>query len=369
MVESWSTDVDPLITPWLAPRLTTDHPGSGGVLRSAPEDFRVREELPYPLTGEGTHLFVRIEKSGIDSLTVIRRLAQVAGVRPDDVGAAGLKDRWAIAEQWLSVPDASDLEPRLAELEDDDLTIQAVTRHPHKLRRGHVAANHFRIRLREVPPDGLGRASATLDALKQSGLPNTFGRQRFGRDGDNPQRGVELLRRPRRRGHRLGALLVSSVQSAVFNRVLALRIHRGELRRALMGDLMQKHDTGGLFDVTDPTAEQPRVDRVDISATGPIVGKRMRSPSDAPAQAEADALAACRLTEDDLPRFGRGSRRALRIPCDPEARVHAPEPGVLEVSFKLPSGSYATTLLDELIKPPGGMFAREPTIEVGSPRS
>lgn len=359
MAEFWSTDADPLTAPWCVPRLTTALPGCGGVLRPVPEHFRVDEELPYPLAGAGGHLFIQIEKRGVDSLNVARRLAEVAGVRPSDVGLAGLKDRWAIARQWMSVPDRPDLERALERMIDESVVITAVTRHPHKLRRGHVRANHFVIRLSDVPSEGLARAAQTLAALKQRGLPNTFGRQRFGRAGDNPQRGLELLRRPKGRSSRLNDLFLSSVQSAVFNRVLAMRIAREWLESALEGDLMQKHDTGGLFDVADPAAEQQRVDEVAISPTGPIVGKRMRQPSGSAAQMERAAYAACRLTETDLPRFGRGSRRPLRIPCDANAEVTAPDSGTLEVRFQMPSGSYATTLLDELVKPDDGPFERQ----------
>ena len=339
------------------PRLTADLPGCGGILKATPEDFEVDEQLPYPLAGDGGHLFVHLEKRGIDTFVAVQRLAALVGMRADDIGVAGLKDRWSVARQWVSIPADTEHEA-LAQLDDPELTILSATRHPHKLRRGHVRANRFRIRLRDVPEDGLPRALSVLNALKQRGVPNGFGRQRFGRDGDNAVHGRVRLHHPKGRRSRLSKLLISSVQSAVFNRVLAMRIAMNHLGTALIGDLMQKHDTGGLFDVTDSTAEQPRVDAVDISPTGPMFGKRMRSPTGEPARHEVEAFAACGLAETDLPRFGRGTRRPLRIPCDPEANVCQPEPGVLQLTFALPSGSYATTLLDELVKPDGGMFER-----------
>ncbi|MEM7679086.1 MAG: tRNA pseudouridine(13) synthase TruD, partial [Myxococcota bacterium] len=96
MEKSWSTDADPLKAPWLTPRLTPHLPGCGGILLPNPEDFVVDERLPYPLSGEGPHLYVHIEKRGADTLTVVRRLAEHAGVRQDEVGVAGLKDRWSV---------------------------------------------------------------------------------------------------------------------------------------------------------------------------------------------------------------------------------------------------------------------------------
>ena len=353
-------DLDPLVEPWRVPRLTA-LPGCGGVLYSAATDFLVDEQLPYTPSGDGEHLFVRVEKRGIDTFEVTRRFAAVWGIKADDVGVAGLKDRWAVARQWISIPVVADVEARLGALDSDEtLAILEVSRHTNKLRRGHVARNHFTVSLRNVGPEGLARARATLAMLKEIGVPNTFGRQRFGRDGDNALRGLTRLRQPKSR-NRLGGLMISALQSAVFNRVLARRIDEGALRTALAGDVMQKHDTGGLFDVQSPADEQPRVDAVAISPTGPIVGKRMRAPSGVVAEQEAEALAACQLNHEDLPRFGRGTRRPLRIPCDPDAQVEAVDGTTLRVAFSLPSGSYATVLLDELVKPEDGMFTRSPS--------
>ncbi|MEL7369089.1 MAG: tRNA pseudouridine(13) synthase TruD [Myxococcota bacterium] len=358
MEKSWSTDADPQQAPWFTPRRTSHLPGCGGVLLSNPQDFIVDERLPYPLSGDGAHLYVRIEKRGVDTLSVVRCIAENTGIKSEDIGVAGLKDRWSIAQQWLSMPDAVGLESTLARLENETFRIVETTRHVNKLRRGHVAANRFIIRLSAVPVGGLERARATLELLKQVGLPNAFGRQRFGRFGDNPRRGLALLRGRKRRRGRLDALMLSSVQSMVFNRVLATRLSTDQLGVALVGDVMQKHDSHGLFEVIDAQAEQARVDQLAISATGPIIGKRMRQPTGAPGQAEADALIACGLSEADTARFGRGTRRPLRIPCDPQASVRAVDTTELEVTFELPSGSYATVLLDELVKPEDGAFQR-----------
>lgn len=349
-------------------RLTGALPGSGGVLRRDPEDFCVAETLPYALSGEGEHLFVRVRKRGLDTLLAARRLAETwqvieHGARlPEEAGMAGLKDRHAVAEQWLSYPwplarPLPDLGPAAEGIE-----VLEVARHRHKLRKGHVAANRFEIVIREAPGGGLERARETLSQLRLRGLPNRFGAQRFGMAGDNAERALEVLlgRAKRPRDRRVWSLLCSALQSEAFNRVLDARIEDGSFGRALDGDRMVKHDSGGQFVVDDPDAEQVRMDALEISPTAPLPGKKTPKSARAAAELEARVIGALGIDDEVWRRVGMGARRPLRIPLGEEDRI---EPGPDAESFvlhvTLPSGSYATAVLDELVKPTGGPFRRE----------
>jgi tRNA pseudouridine13 synthase len=324
-------------------------------IRVEPEDFVV-EELPlYPPSGEGGHTFVRIEKRGRDTEEVARALARAAGVAPRDVGYAGRKDRRAVARQWLSVP-GLDPERALA-LELPGARVLEAVRHPHKLRTGQLRGNAFAIEVREVDADAAAQARARLAELVRTGLPNRFGSQRFGRDADNAERGRAVLEgRLRLRDRRAARFLVSALQAAVFNDVLA--------RRALPLDVVEEGDvaqvvaSGGLFRVEDVAREAERAARFEISATGPIFGAggeaRHPAPAGAPAEREHAALTAFGLDEERLRRAPpglrlAGARRALRAPVADAACTHRDD--VLRVRFSLPAGSYATVLLEALVGP------------------
>lgn len=77
----------PELTPFLetlplttdCPMLTADLPGIGGVLKSQPEDFVVEEIPAYQPCGDGEHLFLWIEKSGVPADQLGRHLATGAG--------------------------------------------------------------------------------------------------------------------------------------------------------------------------------------------------------------------------------------------------------------------------------------------------
>ncbi|MEQ8280107.1 MAG: tRNA pseudouridine(13) synthase TruD [Deltaproteobacteria bacterium] len=338
----------------MPPRRTAHLAGCGGRLLARPEDFVVEETIPYALSGEGTHLFVRIEKTALTTPQAVGRL--LPGIDRRRIGWAGLKDRHAIARQWISIDD-----PRgeLTVADVDGVRVLETTRHKNKLKRGHVASNTFTIRLREV--SAVANAAPIVDALKATGLPNVFGPQRFGRDGDNAERALRILRgearAPRRRDEK--SILMSALQSELFNAYVTLRLERALFDVALDGDVMKKHETGGLFTVDDPTAEQPRVDAMQISPTGPLFGKKTMRAERAARALEDEVLEASGLDEAMLARVGPGTRRLIRIPFDPDATVEAEDEATLRLRFTLPSGAYATVVLDEVVKPDAGTFTRE----------
>ena len=320
-----------------------------------PEDFQV-EELPlYAPAGEGGHTFVRIEKRLRTTEEVVRDLARAAGVRSAEVGYAGRKDRMAIATQWLSVPGLDPSDALAISL--PGVRILEAALHPHKLRTGQLRANRFSCLLRDLEDARCDLVRARLGDAEERGLPNRFGAQRFGRNGDNVQRGLGLLREGRVSGGRRAArFLVSALQAAVFNDVLEAREKPLEVVES--GDVAQRHDSGGLFVVTDAAQEAPRARAFEISATGPIFGHKVISPEGLPADLERRVLAGYGIDPDALPRLPgvrlRGSRRAFRV--RPEGAQVQREGPHLRVDFTLLPGCYATLVLEALLDAglPGG---------------
>jgi tRNA pseudouridine13 synthase len=315
-------------------------------IRTTPEDFRVDEQPLYPPTGSGEHTFVRVEKCLRTTEAVARDLARAAGVRPQDVGYAGRKDRAAVATQWISVPG---LDPAAAlALELPGARVLEAARHPHKLRTGHLRGNRFAIRVRGVDAGALARAEARRTEIDARGLPNRFGDQRFGRAGDNAERARRFCAGELRvRDRREARFLVSAWQAEVFNAVLAARpVPLDELEA---GDLAMRHDSGGVFAVSDPALERERALRFEISPTGPVFGPRMTWPGGAVAERERAVMAAHGLDPDALRLPGvraRGARRALRVrPGDLAIEGDGAE---VLLRFELPAGSYATVLVEEL---------------------
>jgi len=339
------------------PYLTAELPGIGGALRTTPEDFFVDEEPAYPPKGEGEHVFVKIEKRGLTTQMAVERIAKALNVKARDIGVAGMKDRHAVTRQWLSLPPPTQPEAVQA-LALDDVAILEVARHPHKLRTGHVRGNRFRLRVRGVAPDSevaVANARAILDRLAQPpGAPNWYGEQRFGRDGDNAARGRAIVNGegfPRDR--KLARLLVSALQSELFNQWLTARMSDGLYATVLVGDVLHKVG-GGMFTSEDAAVDTARLRAGEVVLTGPMFGDSMRaSPDGTPAaEREAAILSAAGLARDSFSTvraIAEGTRRDATIAvADPS--VTAIDNGGIEVAFSLPGGAYATAVMRELMK-------------------
>jgi tRNA pseudouridine13 synthase len=317
-------------------------------LRSEPEDFRVDEIPLYAPSGEGGHTFVRVEKRLRTTKEVARDLARAGGIRAADIGYAGRKDRVAVTTQWFSV---EGFEPEAAlSLQLPGVRVIEAHRHPHKLRTGQLRGNRFEITAREVDPEMQTAAAARFEVLKRDGMPNRFGPQRFGWDGGNLEQARRLLR-----GEKIGAdrrqarFLLSALQAAAFNAVLQDRPL--PLAGIENGDVAVVHASGGVFRVEDAEREAPRAAAFEISATGPIFGNRVLTPSGAAAERERAVFATLGVDPDTLrPPPGirlRGARRALRVRL--EAAELFAEGDCLRLRFTLPAGSYASVALEELL--------------------
>lgn len=337
------------------PYLTAALVGTAGTLRTTDDDFVVDEELPYAPSGAGDHVFVRIEKRGTTTVDAARALARALGVRDRDIGVAGMKDRHAVTRQWLSLPPPIAPEQALA-VELPGVRVLEAHRHAHKLRTGHVRANRFVLRVRGVDAGAAERARQILAALSEPpGAPNWYGEQRFGRDGDNPARGRALItgERPLGRDRRLDRLMISALQSQLFNDWLTARIGDGLYRAVLAGDLLHKRG-GGMFVCEDPATDQARLAAGELVVTGPMFGDRMRMPgTDSPALArEAEVLARAGIPREafsSVRALAEGTRRDAAVEVA-GATVAAVDGSTIEVAFALPGGAYATAVMREVMK-------------------
>jgi tRNA pseudouridine13 synthase len=322
-------------------------------IRKTPEDFVVEEIPAFEASGEGEHLYLRITKTELTTNEAVKRVCAKLGVDERGAGYAGMKDKRAVTTQTISVPFARGRSPDDAfRLDVEGVTVTAATRHPHKLKPGHLKGNRFTVVLRDIEPGDVPGVIDKLEEAGRLGVPNAFGPQRFGRDGDNPERALAWLagRTPGPKDRKDRRLLFSALQAHVFNRVLDIRRARGTFRQPLMGDLIKKTDTGGIFLCTDPSADEPRAQRGEIAPTGPIFGAKMRWPEGEPAKIEREMLRECVGDEsafDSHPALGEGSRRpfVLRVSELVSHRV-GEDPAALRVLFVLPKGGYATTLLN-----------------------
>jgi len=318
-----------------------------GRLREEADDFFVDEQLGFEATGAGEHWLVHIEKRDANTGWVGKQLAQFAGVTERDIGYAGMKDRHAVTRQWFSVLAKKGRETDWNACAIEGVSVLSATRHARKVQRGALRGNAFAIRIRDVEGDRT-MADARIAQIAAQGVPNYFGEQRFGRGGANVDKALAMFGGRRvERAER--SILLSAARSEIFNAVLAARVSDGSWQQALAGDVFQLDGRSAIFG-PEPLddAQQQRVATMDIHPTGPMFGRGDLRSAERVLELESSVI-------DRYPELCAGlsaagleyERRALRLPARDFACTW--QENDLVARFTLPAGSYATTVLRELV--------------------
>jgi tRNA pseudouridine13 synthase len=320
-----------------------------GLIRTTPEDFIVREYLGFEATGEGEHILLTVRKRGANTKWVAKQIAARAGVRIREVGFAGLKDRHALTEQAFTVTDRANTPESWLGFSGEGFEVIHAIRQRRKLRRGAHCANDFELTVREFEcdPDLL---SERLQRIAESGVPNYFGGQRFGRNNSNlvaaeqwMTSGVPPLDRDAR------SFALSAARSALFNAVVSARIDVGTWNRIIPGEVVNLDGTNSVFANAAIDAELlARCESLDIHPTGPLCGcGESRVTSEARAAEEA-ALAEWTQWRDRLIEIGiEQQRRALRLAV--RGLTWEYQDRTLRMSFRLTRGAFATAVLREIV--------------------
>lgn len=326
-------------------------PLATATLKSIPQDFIVEETLAFPLSGQGEHLYLYIQKTNANTDWVSKQLARSLGLAPGDIGYAGLKDRHGVTSQWFSLPGKTITEEKLEGLHIDGVEVREAVRNDRKLRKGAIKHNRFTICLRNINVD-LAVLDQRLTLISQQGVPNYFDEQRFGRQRGNLQAAQQMFRRALRPSRFQRGMYLSAARAWIFNHILAERVVQHTWNTAMTGDVFWLEGTKRFFIPTQIDEDiHSRLAQGDIHPTGALWGEGELQSCDGVAKLEqsvvsqwqefAEGLVAARLTQD---------RRPLRVL--PQALTHNYDADAhrLILSFALPAGAYATTVMRELVR-------------------
>jgi tRNA pseudouridine13 synthase len=340
--------------------------------RQSARDFVVDEIPLYPFTGQGEHLILHVRKKNLSTWDLISRITNHLGINGREVGYAGLKDKNAMTKQYLSLP--RKYESKLDTFHHPDVKILERTYHKNKIHMGHLKGNRFFIRLKKVTPTAAVKIDAVLKTIAAEGMPNFFGYQRFGIDGENYKKGEAILRnRLKERNVKLKKMYINAYQSHMFNLWLSRRLEistmvagfkTSELSELLNlpvgviermksqpqpfklieGDLLMHYPHGRPFEYDGDLEELERFAERDVVPTGLLLGKRARRCTGLSRTIEKE-FDADHKAIDGLRRY------AWVFPEEVEGSYKENE-AWYELHFTLPRGSYATVLVEEIAKRP-----------------
>ncbi len=383
------------------------------LFRQEPADFVVHEVAREAPSGEGEHLYLHFEKTGLTTEQAIRVLGRALGRPSEAFGYGGRKDKHAITRQWLSVQGGK--EARLEKLHNTHIRVLEVSRGTVKLRRGAHGGNRFTLLLRDLDGSRRSDVETICAALGERGLPNLFGAQRYGGAGMNAELGRHLVE-GRGREYLLGYLgeahmgtspgliplreAIAGDVKADWRRVgLAAqdvprqaveiaaqmarrpgdvdsllravpkadrRFHIASLQSRLFDDWvgLRMAQAGGLERAEagdwvrcSAAGETRQVEQAtDLKASesvlGPLFGKKMRSAGPRALELEDQVLKGAGMAREQFEGLGPIGPKGGRRPM----RVPVVDLQLdwraegLQLGFLLPPGSFATALLDQLGK-------------------
>jgi tRNA pseudouridine13 synthase len=323
-----------------------------GQLKSSAEDFQVTEILGYEPIGEGEHIYLWVRKTGLNTAYLAEQIAKFTQLPLRTVTYAGRKDKHAQTEQWFSVHLPGKGEFDWTKLNEPGAEVLKSIRHNKKLRTGVLKGNQFNITLRQL--SSTSGINERLQQIKQNGVPNYYGSQRFGNTTHDPRGGNLVLADKMINGETIRnrnkrSMAISALRSWLFNEILSSRLQNGYLGKPLVGDVMQLAGSNSFFCAQhiDNSINQ-RIEQRDIYLSAPLWGKgQLDSQSDA-LQFEQHLAQQNITVTQTLEDLGlKQERRAINLfPNDLEWSLTN---DTLNLTFALPSGTFATSVLRELV--------------------
>jgi tRNA pseudouridine13 synthase len=211
-----------------------------------------------------------------------------------------------------------------------------------------LSGNSFKLVIRDWQGDK-DKTVRQLESMKANGIANYYGAQRFGNDGQNVNKALAMFHGAIV-GREQRSLYLSSVRSYLFNQILACRVSRKIWNQPVAGDTYMFDQSHSCFKSELPDIEiTRRLDAKEIHPSGVLWGKGDVGVS-------TDALSIEQGIIDAYPELAQGliacavdkDRRALRVNVL-DLSWHFVNETTLKLGFTLPAGSYATSVLREII--------------------
>ncbi|WP_433639250.1 tRNA pseudouridine(13) synthase TruD [Kluyvera georgiana] len=329
-------------------------PQGTGQLKASPEDFLVVEDLGFEPDGEGEHILVRILKNGCNTRFVADALAKFLKIHAREVSFAGQKDKHAVTEQWLCARVPGNTMPDLSQFQLEGCQVLEYARHKRKLRLGALKGNQFTLVLREV--SGRDDVETRLQAIAERGVPNYFGAQRFGIGGSNllgALRWAESGAPVRDRNKR--SFWLSAARSALFNQIVSERLKKPDFNQVVDGDALQLAGRGSWFVATDEEQAvlQARVDARELMITAALPGSGDWGTQRTALEFEQTVLAEEMALQSLLQREKVEAARRAMLLYPQQLSWNWWDDVTVELRFWLPAGSFATSVVRELINTTG----------------
>lgn len=342
-------------------------PAISGSFKTHIGDFKVTEKLSFEPSGDGEHVFLKVEKQGLNTAYVAEELARFCGLPLRNVTYAGRKDKYSVSTQWFGIypekskrfkPSSEQAKLDWKNLDIEGLKVVETTQNQKKLRTGAIESNHFEITLRNVSGFNEQALTERLDKISQYGVPNYFGQQRFGeqllsdgtkRLGGNLKLAQLLIEKEIIKNRNKRSMAISALRSWLFNSFVSDRIKHIGHDKLMNGDVLMLSGSNSFFIYSDDEEEiiQQRIYQDDVQLSAPLWGNGVLASQSDAYTFECKLVSQYQKLTDTLDKLGlEQQRRALLV--KPNKLEYQFNEDILDISFELPSGCFATSVLREI---------------------
>ncbi|MCX6815952.1 MAG: tRNA pseudouridine(13) synthase TruD [Candidatus Aenigmarchaeota archaeon] len=301
-----------------------------------PEDFVVKEIIDkkflrkFSRSGNGVSkqsgfFLYLLKKENITTPQAIKLLSRRFGINEKEIGYAGLKDKFAVTEQYITMK--RDVDDFMG-----SLSLSKIKTTDKFMSKGDLIGNEFVITLHNAKFN-----ENIIKEIKATPIPNYFGRQRFGKYGNNHVIGKYLIKRDfdkalniinKNSGKTCTSInhvkkdelkfYIHSYQSCLFNEVLNTAIkNKVKVDKIKLIGSDTKLGNNASDKILSQIIKKEKIKQNDFSIR--------------------DLSLSCLGTE----------RKAFISVTDIDYHVSS---NAVKLSFSLPKGSYATVLINEICK-------------------
>ena len=324
-------------------------------------DFKVFESLSFEPSNSGEHTLLHIEKTGLNTAFVAEALAKYGKLPLRSVSYAGRKDKYATTSQWFGIYHGGSAKADWSGFTMPGVKILKITQNERKLRTGAIKANRFEIVLRNIDNLNGQALLERIEEIRKQGVPNYFGNQRFGelikadgtvQLGGNLSLAEKLVNGEDIRNRNKKSMAISALRSWLFNHFVSKRISELDYQQLLNGDALSLSGSNSFFIHTENDEQllattKSRLAQADVLITAPLWG-------DGELDSQNEALIFEQKTANENEQVCKTlaglklsqQRRPILLFVEDFTAQISDNSAVL--SFSLPSGCFATSVLREI---------------------
>lgn len=270
---------------------------------------------------EGPYTLFLLTKKGMTTEKALRIVSRKLKVPLKGIGYAGLKDKHAVTYQHLTVKDSR---RELEGFEEGNMSLKIMGRTNRHIFIGDIEGNAFEMKLQKT---GLCEKFLALDTI-----PNYFGFQRFGIEGKNPLIGKLLLQR----NYDEALKIINEIYEKEFKDLT-------EIEKKKLKFFVHAYQSYLFNEVLDEYTKKGQ----NIKEWIAIPGAKTKAGSEGRKLLSADRIAEEGFSFPDLKFRCDGTNREAF--ANVKDRKCEEKDGITELRFFLPSGSYASVVLSEVV--------------------